>query len=233
MPVLQVTMNRMLSANSVLNEPSMKTSVCLDENLHYKRQWNWALFYHGLFSQCSQCCITGVMLKSEGLGRWERGKEKRKWSDPISYKLQTFIVPPVGWGSYNLNCVFSFCSSYAWHGICQWVSVNWLTEWMGEQITILNLPLLLLIITWASSDHWHMSRRETNCSVMLEDLNLKDLRYAILTINPVPITRFRISAGGLGHGFNLCVPQLPKLHHGDKYSTCLIGWGINKSLSEV
>lgn len=213
----------------------MKTSVCLDENLHYKRQWNWALFLSsGLFPAVLTMLYYWSHAKIRGAWKVGERQEKRKWSDPISYKLQTSYCSPVGWGSYNLNCVFSFLSliCLAWN--CQWVSVNWLTEWMGEQITILNLPLLLLIITWASSDHWHMSRRETNCSVMLEDLNLKDLRYAILTIKTLSSTPgLESQLGALGHGFNLCVPQLPKLYHGDKYSTCLIGWGINKSLSEV
>lgn len=154
MPVLQVTMNRMLSANSVPMSPAWK-QVCVWMRICIIKDSGIGLFFYQVvfFQQCSQCCITGVMLKSEGLGRWERGKKKRKWSDPISYKLQTSYCSPVGWGSYNLNCVFSFLSliCLAWN--CQWVSVNWLTEWMGEQITILNLPLLLLIITWASSDH--------------------------------------------------------------------------------
>lgn len=60
---------------------------------------------------------------------------------------------------------------------------------------------------------------------MLEDLNIQDLRYAILTIKTLSSTPGLESqlATALGHGFNLCVPQLPKLYHAGKYSTRLIG----------
>ena len=59
---------------------------------------------------------------------------------------------------------------------------------------------------------------------MLEDLKIKDLRYAILTIKTLSWTPGLESqlAMALGHGFNLCVPQLPKLYHGGMYSTHLI-----------
>ena len=60
---------------------------------------------------------------------------------------------------------------------------------------------------------------------MLEDLNIKDLIYAILVIKTLSSTLGLESrlAMALGHGFNLCVPQLPKLYHGGKYSTRLMG----------
>lgn len=61
---------------------------------------------------------------------------------------------------------------------------------------------------------------------MLEDLKIKDLRYVMLRVRTLkawaPGLEFQL-AMALGHTFNLSVPQLPKLQHGDIYSTRLIG----------
>lgn len=154
MPVLQVTMNRMLSANPVPMSPAWK-QVCVWMRICIIKDSGIGLFF--LSSDLFPAVLTMLYYWSHAKirGAWKMGErqEKRKWSGPISYKLQTSFCFPVGWGSCNLTCVSSFLSLIRLKWNCQWVSVNWLTEWMGEQITLLNLPLLLLIITWVSSDH--------------------------------------------------------------------------------
>lgn len=118
------------------------------------------------------------------------GERQERGSGVIQLVIncRLLIVPQLAEVLTTWTVCSHFCLSYAWHGIASGLVLTDLHRVNGWTNNHTQPTLLLLIITWASSDHWHMSRRETNCSVMLEDLNLKDLRYAILTIKTLSST---------------------------------------------
>ena len=137
MPVLQVTMDRKLSANPVPVSPAWK-QVCVWMRICIIKESGIGLFFYQVvfFQQCSQCCITGVKLKSEGLGRWERGTKRGSGVIQLVINCRLLIVPQLAEVLVTWTVCSHFCLSYAWHGIASgYVLTDLQSEWVNNNLT--------------------------------------------------------------------------------------------------